>query len=80
MNKNIKLFISYILIGTVLTVTIVAVLAIWGLIEINANKMFNNVVLSLLAIILGALVVLAINKLFLTENTADKKKEISDNY
>jgi CDP-diglyceride synthetase len=73
MNKSIKLFISYILIGTVLTVTIVAVLAIWGLIEINANKMFNNVVLSLLAIILGALVVLAINKLFLTDSSTDKK-------
>ncbi|MBN2682370.1 MAG: hypothetical protein JXR58_07665 [Bacteroidales bacterium] len=75
MNKNIKLFISYILIGTVLTVTIVAVLAIWGLIEINANKMFNNVILSLLAVILGALVVLAINKLFLTDSSSDKKKD-----
>lgn len=72
MNRNIKLFISYILIGTVLTITIVAVLAIWGLIEINANKMFNNVVLSLLAVVLGALVVLGINKLFLSDN--DKKQ------
>jgi membrane protein DedA with SNARE-associated domain len=75
MNKSVKLFVSYILIGTVLTVTIVAVLAIWGLIEINANEMFNNVMLSLIAIILGALVVLAINNIFLKENTNKNKDE-----
>lgn len=72
MNKNIKLLVSYILIGTVLVITIVSVLAVWGLIEINANKMFNNTVISLVTIILGALVVLAINKIFLSESGNNK--------
>ena len=41
MNSNIKKFVSYLLIGIVLVITIVTVLAIWGLIDIDPSKRFN---------------------------------------
>ncbi|HBS86340.1 MAG: hypothetical protein A2W91_19190 [Bacteroidetes bacterium GWF2_38_335] len=68
MSNTFKKLVSYILIGLVLMVTIVAVLAIWDVIKIESDRLFNNIILSLLAIFVSSLVVLFISSNFLKDN------------
>jgi heme/copper-type cytochrome/quinol oxidase subunit 2 len=58
--KNVKRIVSYILIGLVLIFTIIAILGIWGLIDIDLQKIMLNTLYSLLVVFAASAVILFI--------------------
>jgi hypothetical protein len=68
---TIKKSVSYILIGLILVFTIIAILGIWGLIDINLQKIMLNTLYSLLVIFASSAVILFIFTVFIRDD--DKK-------
>jgi hypothetical protein len=68
---TIKKSVSYILIGLILVFTIIAILGIWGLIDINLQKIMLNTLYSLLVIFASSAVILFIFTVFIKDD--DKK-------
>ena len=68
---TIKKSVSYILIGLILIFTIIAILGIWGLIDINLQKVMLNTLYSLLVIFASSAVILFIFTVFIKD---DEKK------
>jgi hypothetical protein len=58
--SNIKRVVSYILIGLVLIFTVIAILGIWGLIDIDLQKVMLNTLYSLLVVFAASAVILFI--------------------
>lgn len=58
--SNIKRVVSYILIGLVLIFTVIAILGIWGLIDIDLQKIMLNTLYSLLVVFAASAVILFI--------------------
>lgn len=57
---NMKKIISYILIGLVLVFTLISILGIWGLIDIDLQKVMLNTLYSLLVVFAASAVILFI--------------------
>lgn len=57
---NMKKVISYILIGLVLVFTLISILGIWGLIDIDLQKVMLNTLYSLLVVFAASAVILFI--------------------
>ena len=68
---TIKKSVSYILIGLILIFTIIAILGIWGLIDINLQKVMLNTLYSLLVIFASSAVILFVFTVFIKDE--DKK-------
>jgi hypothetical protein len=58
--SNLKRIVSYILIGLVLIFTVISILGIWGLIEIDLQKVMLNTLYSLLVVFAASAVILFI--------------------
>ena len=72
--SNIKRVVSYILIGLVLIFTIIAILGIWGLIDIDLQKVMLNTLYSLLVVFAAAAVILFIFTVMIRD---DEKKSLN---
>ena len=69
--NNIKKVVSYILIGLVLVFTLIAILGIWGLINIDLQKVMLNTLYSLLVVFAASAVILFIFTVMIKD---DEKK------
>lgn len=69
--NNIKKAVSYILIGLVLVFTLIAILGIWGLINIDLQKVMLNTLYSLLVVFAASAVILFIFTVMIKD---DEKK------
>ena len=69
--NNIKKAVSYILIGLVLVFTLIAILGIWGLINIDLQKVMLNTLYSLLVVFAASAVILFIFTVMIRD---DEKK------
>lgn len=63
----IKKTVSFILIGLILVFTIIAILGIWGLIDINLQKVMLNTLYSLLVVFAASAVILFIFTVFIKD-------------
>jgi hypothetical protein len=70
---NIKKVVSYILIGLVLIFTVIAILGIWGLIDIDLQKVMLNTLYSLLVVFAASAVILFIFTVLIRD---DEKKNL----
>ena len=64
---------SYILIGLILVFTIISILGIWGVIDINLQKVMLNTLYSLLVIFASSAVILFVFTVLIKDD--DKKQE-----
>lgn len=64
---------SYILIGLILVFTIISILGIWGVIDINLQKVMLNTLYSLLVVFAASAVILFIFTVLIKDD--DKKQE-----
>ena len=71
--SNIKRVVSYILIGLVLIFTVIAILGIWGLIDIDLQKVMLNTLYSLLVVFAASAVILFIFTVMIRDD--DKKNQ-----
>lgn len=67
-----KRTVSYILIGLILVFTIISILGIWGLIDIDLHNVMLNTLYSLLVVFAASAVILFIFTVLIKEN--DKQK------
>ncbi len=68
---TIKKSVSYILIGLILIFTLIAILGIWGLIDIDLQKVMLNTLYSLLVVFAASAVILFIFTVLIKD---DEKK------
>ncbi len=71
--NNIKKVISYILIGLVLIFTLISILGIWGLIDIDLQKVMLNTLYSLLVIFAASAVILFIFTVLIRDDDQKNK-------
>ena len=64
---------SYILIGLILVFTIISILGIWGVIDINLQKVMLNTLYSLLVVFASSAVILFVFTVLIKDD--DKKQE-----
>lgn len=69
---TIKKSVSYILIGLILIFTLISILGIWGLIDIDLQKVMLNTLYSLLVVFAASAVILFIFTVLIKD---DHKKE-----
>ena len=65
---TIKKTVSYILIGLILIFTLISILGIWGLIDIDLQKVMLNTLYSLLVVFAASAVILFIFTVFIKED------------
>lgn len=71
MNQTVKKITSYLLMGIVIVVTIVSILAIWDVIELE--RVFWKTSQSLFVVFIAAVVILFISSVVINNN--DRRKE-----
>ncbi len=70
---TIKRTVSYILIGLILIFTIISILGIWGVIDINLQKVMLNTLYSLLVVFAASAVILFIFTVFIKDDRKDQQ-------
>ena len=70
MDNSIRKIVAYILIGLVLTFTVLSVLGIWGIIDLD--YLMKKVVLSLLVVFAASAIILFIFSALLKDNESTK--------
>lgn len=74
--STLKKTVSYILIGLILIFTIISILGIWGVIDIDLQKVMLNTLYSLLVVFAASAVILFIVTVLIKDD--EKQKEIKD--
>jgi len=72
MSSTIKKMITYTLTGLILIITIIAILQIWEIINLDIEDIFNKVLLSFFAIFGASLVLLFIFSVVVKDNQTPK--------